>query len=175
MNTVNLHLTVMALPYLAYLRTTRWGYCFGLFVIALTAAGLVVSAWYSSFRGPSKILEQTWPQQATATPQYTAALVYLVTKDRMNMFVESLGRAQLYVSWRSQWPIILFHSGDFDSELSRSELYTALKSDEWSGQVYFELQNRIEFIKLDWAFPPGVSPNISVYQPEEFIHVWPGK
>lgn len=169
--------TAMPLPFartgFAHLRTARWGYPLGIAIIASTVIGLVVLVLSPHTPTTSRLSQLIWKPE-TSTPEYTAAIVYLISQDRMDVLPESLGKAQLHVNWRSQWPIILFHTGDFDTVQSQLAFYTALKNNKWSGQVYYELRNRIEFVHLDWTFPPGVSSNITEYKPEEFAHRWPG-
>src|ERR1700712_4666029 len=50
---------------------------------------------------------------------YTAAVVYLIQKSRMEDIPHSLSEAQRQIPWRSQWPIVLFHTGDYDTTEQR--------------------------------------------------------
>ena len=106
---------------------------------------------------------------------YTAAIIYLAERDRLDDTIHSLGSLQLYIPWRVQWPIILFHTGDFENHDVLSEFYTKLEKDKWTKGLHSQLRKRIQFVRIDFTFPPGVSPDINVYNPEEFDWRWPGE
>lgn len=165
----------------APLRSAR-GYQVALAVFIATLVGLVVVAFQSPLLVPSRISRLIWEEDAQveqpvapAGPEYTAAVVYLISLDRMEELPESLGKAQRHVVWREQWPIVLFHTGEFDSIDVQMDFWDAVMKNEWSGPVYLELLNRVEFVRLDWSLPEGVNPDIDVYKPEEFAHRWPGR
>ncbi|KAF8293598.1 nucleotide-diphospho-sugar transferase [Clavulina sp. PMI_390] len=73
-----------------------------------------------------------------------------------------------------QWPIILFHTGDYDSKEARDEFHATIKDNQWSSDVYQQLRNRIEFHKLNFVLPPGVPEDKSVYKPQVSEEKWPG-
>lgn len=105
---------------------------------------------------------------------YTAALVYLIERRRMEDIPHSLGEAQRNIPWQRQWPIILFHTGDYDSQEARDEFYGVIQENEWSKDVYYHLRNRIEFVKLEFKLPPGVPEDKAVYKPQVSEEKWPG-
>lgn len=106
---------------------------------------------------------------------YTAALVYLIERRRMDDIPHSLGEAQRNIPWQRQWPIVLFHTGEYDAQDARDEFYTVIKENKWSRDVYFQLRNRIEFVKLEFQLPPGIPEDKSVYKPQVSEEKWPGK
>jgi len=108
------------------------------------------------------------------SPNYTAAVVYLAQAVRLDDTLHSLGSLQLNIPWHSQWPIILFHTGDFDDHQVLAEFYTKLEKNKWTKTVHSKLRQRIEFVNIEFTFPAGVSPDINVYKPEVFDFWWPG-
>jgi hypothetical protein len=127
-----------------------------------------LTSWFRTPESPA-------PSLPSSENTYTAAIIYLAERDRLDDTIHSLGSLQLYIPWRSQWPIILFHTGDFDDHEVVSEFYTKLEEDKWTKRLHSRLRKRIQFLKIEFTFPPAVSPDINVYKPEEFGWRWPGK
>ena len=92
----------------------------------------------------------------------------------MEQIPHSLGEAQRNIPWRRQWPIILFHTGDYDTKEPQKEFFSAIRENEWSRDVYHQLRNRIEFVKLDFKLPPEVPEDKSIYKPQVSEDKWPG-
>lgn len=136
---------------------------------------LALDYHFNAETAPSRLTRLLSSDYSDDPPAYTAAVLYLISGDRTDTVLTSLGKMQRHVAWRRQWPILLFHTGEFDSEESQTRFYEDMKTHEWSDMVYLSLKQRIEFIKFDFAFPPGVSSDINVYKPEEFAHRWPGE
>jgi hypothetical protein len=154
---------------------------FGLFRMAalLGAIGFTFMLMAAYQLGPiapaSRMTQMLGLQSAAIEPvDYTAALVYMIERRRMEDIPHSLGEAQRNIPWRRQWPIILFHTGDYDAEDSRNEFFSAIRENEWSHDVYHQLRNRIEFVKLNFKWPPGVPENKSIYKPQVSEEKWPG-
>lgn len=106
---------------------------------------------------------------------YTAAIVYLIQKSRMEDIPHSLSEAQRQIPWRSQWPMVLFHTGDYDTEEQRREFWETIRTNEWSRDVYELLKNRVEFHKLEFELPAGMPKDKSVYKPQVSEDKWPGE
>ena len=49
-----------------------------------------------------------------STPPYTSAIIYLVWLSHPDELLELLASVNAYLPLRDPWPIILFHTGDFD-------------------------------------------------------------
>ncbi|KAF9514049.1 glycosyltransferase family 15 protein [Hydnum rufescens UP504] len=86
---------------------------------------------------------------------YTAAIIYLASVRRSAELVR-------------QWPIILFHTGDFDYAGPRSELLARL---ETSLSKVATTQARLY---LHWSLPEGIPDNITLVDPVQ-AGSWPGK
>jgi len=142
----------------------------------LAVAGLIFFSMANyPLADPSHIMEKYGLQSYSLEPvDYTAALVYMVERRRMEQIPHSLGEAQRNIPWRRQWPIILFHTGDYDTKESQKEFFSAIRENEWSRDVYHQLRNRIEFVKLDFKLPPGVPEDKSIYKPQVSEDKWPG-
>ena len=54
------------------------------------------------------------------------------------------------------WPIILFHTGDFDEESPQTNLIGHLHDLIRVGNALRASSDRIEFVKLDWQLPKGI-------------------
>ncbi|KAF9514055.1 glycosyltransferase family 15 protein [Hydnum rufescens UP504] len=96
-----------------------------------------------------------------------STIIYLAAAHRSGELIQSLTLVARNLHTGSRrWPIILFHTGDFDSTEARSELLTRLGSP-------FPFIRRIRFSKLFWTLPEGISNNITIVDPV-FAGVWPG-
>ncbi|TCD69015.1 hypothetical protein EIP91_009078 [Steccherinum ochraceum] len=111
-------------------------------------------------------------QIAVDTLGYNAVVLYLISDNRLREMILSL--TYLYRNVPMQpWPILLFYTDDMDDSRAREtfmfHLYDQLDKDE--GTKHF--MQRIEFVRLNWALPPGISHNKEEVQPV-FEHAWPG-
>ena len=103
---------------------------------------------------------------------YTAAIIYLVRLSSEPQLLESLESVYRYLPGHP-WPVILFHTGDYDEESPRTDLIGHLHDIIGVGNASREFSDRIEFVKLDWQLPKGISSNKSVVDPVD-AHRWPG-
>lgn len=106
---------------------------------------------------------------------YTAVLLYLIEPSRMEVTAQSLGLQQRNIPWRRQWPIVLFHTGDYNTQASRNEFWDAIRESEWTKDVYQELVDRVEFVQLEFTLPPGMPDDVDVYKPQVSADRWPGE
>ena len=146
-----------------------------LLALALVAAVLALFVYQRKLRVESWIRLPASPAPSPPDSNFTAAIVYLAERGRLDDTLHSLGSLQLHIPWRSQWPIVLFHTGDFDDHNSLAEFYAKLEENEWTKTVHSQLRRRVEFVRIEFTFPPGVSPDIKVYKPKVFDFRWPGK
>lgn len=115
------------------------------------------------------------PSRPSSEVNYSAAIIYLAEKRRLEETLHSIGSLQLYIPWRSQWPILLLHTGDFDEPEMVEEFYGKLKTHGRTRQFYSQLRQRLEFVRVEFKFPPGVSPDRDVFKPEVWADRWPGR
>jgi mannosyltransferase len=109
---------------------------------------------------------------AVAIP-YTAVIIYLVNLYRSFELLESLATVNRNLPGHP-WPIVLFHTGDYDHDSIRMDFLGQLINyiGAENGSVAFS--ERIEFVKLDWQLPEGISADIDVVNPVDPFR-WPGE
>lgn len=151
----------------------------GALIIVAALVILGMSAYQLDFIAPTSRLGRvlglhSTPYAPLEPVDYTAAVVYLVERRRMNDIPHSLGEMQRHIPWRRQWPVILFHTGDYDSTEAQQEFFDTIRENEWSRDVFEELRKRIEFVKLEFKLPPGMPEDKSVYKPQVSEDKWPG-
>jgi mannosyltransferase len=111
---------------------------------------------------------------------YTAAIIYLASARRVEELVKSLTLVAMNLRTGSPWPIILFHTGDFDDVEATSKFGTLLleslteATNLSTPALRIEFIPRIKFSKLHWSLPEGIPDNVTLVHP---VHpqVWPGK
>ncbi|KIM89451.1 glycosyltransferase family 15 protein [Piloderma croceum F 1598] len=103
---------------------------------------------------------------------YTAAILYLIRLEDASDLLDSLASVKRNLPG-PPWPVILFHTGDFDEEGPRIELVDNVYNHLGANNASKEFTERIEFVKLDWRLPEGISPDVNVVNPV-FAHQWPG-
>lgn len=103
---------------------------------------------------------------------YTAAILYLVRLEDASNLLDSLASVKRNLPG-PPWPVILFHTGDFDEEGRRIELVDNVYNHLGANNGSKEFSERIEFVKLDWRLPKGISSDVDVVDPV-FAHRWPG-
>jgi len=150
---------------------------FVVFVMVLTVLAYQLalpgaSKWWVRLPGPNP---QPTLRPSLPPINYTAAIIYLFEKRRLQETLHSLGSLQLFIPWRSQWPIILLHTGDLDDPEMVEEFYAWLKVHMWTRSYHEDLRRRIEFARVEFTFPPGVDPDVDVYKPKVWAWRWPGK
>jgi mannosyltransferase len=103
---------------------------------------------------------------------YTAAIIYLAGISRVSELLESFAAVHRNLTGHP-WPIILFHPGDFEHDSMRMDFVGRVIDyiGTENGSVTFA--ERIEFVKLDWQLPKGISPDVHVVNPVD-AHRWPG-
>lgn len=104
---------------------------------------------------------------------YTAVILYLVRASRISELLQSLASINSNLPG-PKWPIIFFHTGDFDEEHARADLIAQVHDYIGARNGSWQLTTRFEFVKLDWKLPEGISQNKTVVDPVESYR-WPGK
>jgi mannosyltransferase len=104
---------------------------------------------------------------------YTAAIIYLAEFDRASELLESLASVDRNMPGHP-WPIVLFHTGDFDHDIEREEFLDLLHNHLGADSGSEAFVERIEFVKLEWQLPKGVSPDKEVVNPVD-SHRWPSE
>lgn len=103
---------------------------------------------------------------------YTAVVLYMISASRLRELMLSL--SYLYENVPMQpWPIILFYADDMQDPSLRTEFTLRLYDFLGGGQDVRWFISRIEFERLEWALPPGISHNKVNVDPV-FIDAWPG-
>jgi mannosyltransferase len=104
---------------------------------------------------------------------YSAAIVYLAGVDRSSELLESLASVNRNLPGRP-WPIVLFHTGDFDHDIEREEFLNLLHNYLGADSASEAFMERIEFVKLEWRLPNGISPDVEVVKPVDSYR-WPSE
>lgn len=111
--------------------------------------------------------------EATSGAPYTAVIIYLVALSRVSELLESL--ASLHKNLPGPpWPIVLYHTGDFDAADTRQGFVSELQAYIGAANGSWAFSERVEFVRLDWRWPEGTSSDVDVLQPV-MPHVWPGE
>ncbi|KAF9514053.1 glycosyltransferase family 15 protein [Hydnum rufescens UP504] len=150
----------------------------------LTATALIFLAclpwtWSLFYHQGKRILVDVYSGHDQSIP-YTAAIIYLASVRRSAELVRSLTLvAQNLHTGPRQWPIILFHTGDFDYAGPRSELLARLETslskvaDNTGSALLSVFISRIYFSKVHWSLPEGIPDNITLVDPVQ-AGSWPG-
>ena len=110
-----------------------------------------------------------------STPPYTGAIIYLVRLSHADELLESLASVNAYLPLRDPWPIILFHTGDFDETPAQDDFLASLR-EKIGGRFNRsaeDFSDRVEFVKLDWVLPEGIADTMEELDPISPIS-WPG-
>ena len=112
---------------------------------------------------------------AFPTSPYTGAIIYLVRLSHADELLESLASVNAYLPLRDPWPIILFHTGDFDEKPIQDDFLASLreKIGGRSNRSAGDFSDRVEFVKLDWVLPEGIADTMEELDPISPIS-WPG-
>ena len=105
---------------------------------------------------------------------YTAAIVYLVRLSDASDLLESLASVNANLPLAQPWPIVLFHTGDFDAESSRKDFIIQLHNRIGVENGSLDFASKIEFVKLDWRLPEGIPADKEALNPIDSYR-WPGK
>ena len=108
------------------------------------------------------------------TLPYTAAIVYLVRLSDASGLLESLASVNANLPLAQPWPIVLFHTGDYDAESSRKDFIIQLHNRIGVENGSLDFASKIEFVKLDWRLPEGIPADKEVLDPID-AYRWPGK
>ncbi|KZP29785.1 glycosyltransferase family 15 protein [Athelia psychrophila] len=113
-----------------------------------------------------------WAITSEPAQPYTAAILYLTRSSRSSELIDSLSSLHNFVPGPA-WPIILMHTGDYDDEEAQIDFVSDLRTHIGTENGSWTFAERVEFLKLDWSFPAGVSHDIDVVDPV-MPNVWPG-
>jgi mannosyltransferase len=116
------------------------------------------------------------PPHTPTSDAYSAVFLYLASIHpvALDNLVKSLDLLDRNLPTRRPWPIIIFHTGDYDEIPSRRLLIDNLQARIGNGTRYANLVARLEYEKLDWKLPPGISNDVKVVDPV-FAARWPGQ
>jgi len=103
---------------------------------------------------------------------YTAAIIYLAGVLRSSELLESLVSIKRNLPGHP-WPIVLFHTGDFDDEIERMDFLGLLHNYIGADHGSKAFVERIDFVKLDWQLPKGIPAAKEIVDPVD-SHRWPG-
>jgi mannosyltransferase len=91
----------------------------------------------------------------------------------MSKLLESLASINANLPGPS-WPIVLFHTGDFDDKHEHTGLIAQVQIYIGERNRSFPFAKRIEFAKLDWKLPVGIPADKDIVDPIDSGR-WPGK
>lgn len=141
-------------------------------LIFLSSVSFLVLLRFPSLRHYGSQPEFQVETPANTLP-YTAVILYLVARSRATELLDSL--ASIHTNLPGPpWPIVLFHTGDFDDERTRTELIARIVNHLGEASASSLFAERIEFVKLDWRLPQGIPANKELLDPIESYR-WPGK
>lgn len=106
----------------------------------------------------------------TALP-YTAAIIYLVTISRIPELLESLASVNKHLPGHP-WPVVLFHTGEFDQNIIQMDFISHLRNYIGAENGSRAFSERIEFVKVDWQLPKGISADKEIVDPMDSYR-WP--
>jgi len=112
-----------------------------------------------------------------STP-YTAVFIYLVSKNRASELLDSLASVHRNVPTARPWPIVLFHTGDYDEIAAQRDLVAdirdRIKVEETSSlEISESFAGRIEYVKIEFPWPEDFPKDKALVDPV-FPSVWPG-
>ena len=139
----------------------------------MASISFLLLSWSPIWRRWAEIQLGTFVDAPPDAPPYTAVVVYLVTLSRVSELLESLASIDANLPGPS-WPIVLFHTGDFDDKHEHTGLIAQVQIyiGERNGSLPFA--KRIEFAKLDWKLPVGIPADKDIVDPIDSGR-WPGK
>lgn len=140
----------------------------GVILVVLLVALVHNTAW-----SPRSRTSRLWGKLSHDDNSYTAVILYLIAQSRASELLQSLASLHANVPG-PDWPIILYHTGDYDEESSRSDFVSEVRSFIGAENGSTAFSDRLEFIRLDWKWPLGLSTDVNEIQPFQ-PHVWPGE
>lgn len=141
-----------------------------IFLVFLTSISFLALSRSPSLRTLRYWSEFQLETPVDAPPPYTAVILYLVTLSRSSELLDSLASINTNLPG-SSWPIVLFHTGDFDGEHERAEFITQVRGHIGREHGSFQFAERIEFVKLDWRLPEGITADKDIVE----YYRWPGE
>ena len=141
------------------------------FIMSLTLS------WHFFYKRGHTVPLDLLPVNVQSAP-YTAAIIYLASARRVSELIPSLTLVAMNLR-TAPWPIILFHTGDFDHVEARSDLLGLLAESlidvaNMSSPMHLSFVIRIQFTKLHWSLPAGIPNNVTLVDPVD-SPVWPGR
>ena len=109
---------------------------------------------------------------------YTAVFIYLVSKNRASELLDSLASVHRNVPTAQPWPIVLFHTGDYDEIAAQrdfvADMRDRIKAEENSSiEISESFAGRIEYVKIEFPWPEDFPKDKALVDPV-FPSVWPG-
>ena len=144
-----------------------------LFFITLASLSLLSLFWAPQTRTSALWLKSAVYKSTDKAPPYSAAIVYLISITRTPELLESLASVHGNLAGHP-WPVILFHSGEFDHDSSRLDLIGRIQDYIGIENRSIAFSERLEFVSLDWKLPEGISADKEVVDPVDSYR-WPGK
>jgi mannosyltransferase len=144
-----------------------------LLYLAVVSFGLLYLLWSPHRRTSTLWSESDAHLGSHEALPYTAAIIYLAEVDRTSDLLESLASINRNLPGHP-WPIVLFHTGDFDHDIEREEFLDLLHKYLGADSASEAFVERIEFVKLEWRLPKGISPDVDVVKPVDSYR-WPSE
>lgn len=143
-------------------------------LVFLASALILTVLWLSNQLKPSRFgLEFQLETAGVHASPYTAVILYLVTLSRESLLLDSLASINTNLPG-PPWPIILFHTGDYDDERKRVEFITRLHDHIGLERGSILFAQRIKFVRLEWRLPEGIPADKETVDPVDSFR-WPGK
>jgi mannosyltransferase len=144
--------------------------------ISLASFLLLVLFWSPQIRPSTRWLKSALHANGAdgaVPPPYTAAIIYLAGISRVAEILESLASVNKNLT-SHPWPVVLFHAGDFDHDSIRLDFVGRLHDYIGADNGSDAFVKRVEFVKLDWQLPKGISADKEVVNPLDSFR-WPGE
>ncbi|KAL5512643.1 hypothetical protein ACEPAG_2909 [Sanghuangporus baumii] len=147
------------------------GHVVGLYTVHFYSSGKFV-AYHMDMTPTVLVQDSSVKNIPTQELGYSAVVLYLINASRLRELMLSLYYLHHNVPMQP-WPIILFHADDINDQSARVEFMLRLYDFLGGDQEARSFLSRIEFERLEWSVPPGISHNKVDVDPV-FIHAWPG-
>ena len=145
-------------------------------VICFVLALLYSNSYTSPSDWPHRLIPDRFTVKRPPPQPYSAVFVYLARPSATSDLIKSLELLDTNLPTRSQWPIILFHTGDYDGPAARELLVERLHEEIDDESRYDRIVARLEYEKLEWKLPEGIPNDVNLVDPVPFHRDrWPGK
>jgi mannosyltransferase len=141
--------------------------------ICLASLLLFVLFWSPRIRTSTQWFKSEVHSNTDKALPYTAAIVYLISLSRVSELLESLAFVHRNLPGHP-WPVVLFHTGDFDHDTARMDFMSHLQDYIGAENGSTGFSERVEFVKLDWQLPKGISVDKEIVKPVDSYR-WPGR